>query len=84
MASPDIAPPSPTITFSSNPPKPTTPCSAAWGVVPNLHFFWLLDAVSQNRPVPFEYVATACAYALAQIIAFISLGVILFQRRDVG
>jgi ABC-type transport system involved in multi-copper enzyme maturation permease subunit len=57
---------------------------AAWGVIPNLHFFWLLDAVSQNRPVPFEYVATACAYALAQIIAFLSLGIILFQRRDVG
>ena len=32
----------------------------------------------------FEYVATACAYALAQIIAFLSLGIILFQRRDVG
>lgn len=56
----------------------------AWGVIPNLHFFWLLDAVSQNRPVPFEYVATACAYATAQIIGFLALGVILFQRRDVG
>jgi ABC-type transport system involved in multi-copper enzyme maturation permease subunit len=55
-----------------------------WGVIPNLQFFWLLDAVSQNRPVPFEYVATACTYALAQIAAFLSLGIILFQRRDVG
>lgn len=57
---------------------------AAWGIIPNLHFFWLLDAVSQNRLVPFEYVATACAYAVVQIIGFLALGIILFQRRDVG
>jgi ABC-2 type transport system permease protein len=57
---------------------------AFWGVIPNLHVFWLLDAVTQARPVPLEYVVTACLYALAQIVAFLSLGVILFQRRDVG
>lgn len=55
-----------------------------WGIIPNLHFFWLLDAVSQNRLVPFEYVATACFYAATQIIGFLALGVILFQKRDVG
>lgn len=55
-----------------------------WGVVPNLQFFWLLDAVSQNRPVPVQYLAMALLYALVQIGAFLSLGVILFQKRDVG
>jgi len=57
---------------------------AAWGAVPNLQYYWLLDAISQNRPVSFSYFATALLYALAQIGAFLSLGVILFQRRDVG
>lgn len=55
-----------------------------WGAIPNLHFFWLLDAVSQNRPVPPAYVLAAATYAGAQIVAFLALGVLLFQRRDVG
>ncbi|CAG0970509.1 hypothetical protein PHYC_01219 [Phycisphaerales bacterium] len=57
---------------------------AAWGVVPNLQFFWLLDAVSQNRPVPPSYLGLVSLYALCQIGVFLSLAVILFQRRDVG
>lgn len=56
----------------------------AWGVIPNLQFFWLLDAVSQNRQVPGSYLGLASVYAAVQIIAFLSLAVILFQRRDVG
>lgn len=57
---------------------------AVWGVVPNLQFFWLLDAVSQNRPVPKSYLGLVSLYAVCQIGAFLSLSVILFQRRDVG
>lgn len=57
---------------------------AAWGAIPNLQFFWLLDAVSQNRPVPGSYLGLVSLYALCQIGAFLSLAVILFQRRDVG
>ena len=57
---------------------------ATWGAIPNLQFYWLLDAITQNRPVSIAYFGTAVAYALAQIGGFLSLGVILFQRRDVG
>jgi hypothetical protein len=57
---------------------------AAWGAIPNLQFFWILDAITQNRPIPPHYLVLAFAYALTQIGAFLSLGVILFQGRDVG
>lgn len=57
---------------------------AAWGTIPNLQFYWLLDAISQNRPVSTRYLGTAFLYAAAQVGVFLSLGVILFQRRDVG
>jgi ABC-type transport system involved in multi-copper enzyme maturation permease subunit len=56
----------------------------AWGVVPNLQFFWLLDAVTQNREVPGSYLGLSAAYAGVQIVVFLCLAVILFQRRDVG
>jgi ABC-2 type transport system permease protein len=55
-----------------------------WAMLPNMHYFWLLDAVSQNSPVPGSYLAKAGLYALMQIGAFLSLAVVLFQRRDVA
>jgi ABC-type transport system involved in multi-copper enzyme maturation permease subunit len=55
-----------------------------WAALPNMHYFWLLDAVSQNSSVPGSYLAKAALYALLQIGAFLSLAVVLFQRRDVA
>jgi hypothetical protein len=60
------------------------PAMVAWTVIPNMQLFWLLDAVTQNRAIPVQYVLMVGVYALAQIGVFLSLGVILFQRRDVG
>jgi ABC-type transport system involved in multi-copper enzyme maturation permease subunit len=67
--------------------QPTRTNAAAlvlWGVIPNMQDFWLLDAVSQNQRIPPEHMAKLAIYALAQITAFLGLGVVLFQRRDVG
>lgn len=57
---------------------------AAWGIAPNMQFFWLSDAVTQNRPVPAGHFARITAYAGVQIAGFLALAVILFQRREVG
>ncbi|MEO1584867.1 MAG: ABC transporter permease subunit [Planctomycetota bacterium] len=66
-------------------PTETNPIAmAAWGVVPNMHYFWLLDAVTQNRVIPSDHLARIGLYSVLQIAAFLALAVILFQRRDVG
>lgn len=66
-------------------PTTTNPAAiAAWSVVPNMHYFWLLDAVTQNRAVPTEHLVRIAVYSALQIGVFLSLAVILFQRRDVG
>jgi ABC-2 type transport system permease protein len=57
---------------------------ALWSAIPNMHFFWLVDAVSQNQRIPPRHILLITGYAAAQIAAFLALGVILFQRRDVG
>jgi hypothetical protein len=57
---------------------------AAWGIIPNVQFFWLVDAISQNQPVPGTHVALIAIYAVAQIGVFLSLAVMLFQTREVG
>lgn len=55
-----------------------------WGLTLNLHYFWLVDAVSQNQLIPFTHMGLIGIYGLAQITAFLALGIILFQKRDVG
>ncbi|MCB9837923.1 MAG: ABC transporter permease [Phycisphaeraceae bacterium] len=56
----------------------------AWGIAPNLQFFWLVDAVTQAHTIPPRYVALVGAYMLAQVTGLLALSVILFQKRDVG
>ncbi|HYF15315.1 MAG TPA: ABC transporter permease subunit [Phycisphaerales bacterium] len=68
----------------TRPTRVNYPLLAVWGSLPNLQHFWLLDAVSQNHPVPLEYSLLSVVYAIVLIVACLSLGVIMFQRRDVG
>jgi hypothetical protein len=56
----------------------------AWSVVPNMHFFWLLDAITQNNPVPLTHLVLIAIYGSLQILAMLSLAVLLFEGRDVG
>jgi ABC-2 type transport system permease protein len=65
-------------------PKVHFAALAMWGMVPNLQFFWVLDAVQQNVPVPFSHIGLVGLYSLFQVAAYLSIAVMLFQRRDVG
>ncbi len=56
----------------------------AWAVIPNVQFFWLVDAVSQDQPIPPAHLLLVLLYGIAQIGVFLSLAVVLFQRREVG
>lgn len=56
----------------------------AWGIAPNLQFFWLVDAVTQAHTIPPKYVGLVALYTLAQVTGLLALAVILFQKRDVG
>lgn len=56
----------------------------AWGLIPNMQSFWLVDAITQAQPIPPLHVALVLVYGLCQIIVFLALAVLLFQGRDVG
>jgi ABC-type transport system involved in multi-copper enzyme maturation permease subunit len=57
---------------------------AGWSIIPNLQFFWLVDAVTQAHAIPPGYLLLALIYSLAQVTGLLALAVILFQSRDVG
>ncbi|MEC9372617.1 MAG: ABC transporter permease subunit, partial [Planctomycetota bacterium] len=55
-----------------------------WGVVPNLQFYWLVDAVTQTHDIPPRYMGLMGLYTVVQITGLLALAVILFQKREVG
>lgn len=57
---------------------------AAWSIVPNLQFFWLVDAITQAHVIPLRYVGLVALYSLVQVTGLLSIAVFLFQRREVG
>lgn len=77
-------PPEPGDFVFLEPTHTNIPAMVAWGVTPNLQFFWLVDAVTQAHTIPARYVGLMSLYSLAQVTGILALAVILFQKRDVG
>jgi len=57
---------------------------AAWGIIPNLHHYWLVDAVTQVHRIPLSHLGMIAGYAALQILACVAIAILLFQGRDVG
>lgn len=69
--------------------KPAADAGSAWAgffyrVLPNFQFFWMLDALSDDRVIPWRYVYAAAGYGLTCAAAALALGIGLFQTREVG
>lgn len=59
-------------------------CRVGYAVVPNFQVLWLTDALTQDNVIPRTYLVRTTGYGVLYIIASISVGVILFQRREVS
>lgn len=53
-------------------------------VVPNINFFWVVDAAAAGIRIPISYLAYASGYAFLLVVAILSVGIALFQRREIG
>jgi hypothetical protein len=66
-------------------PTRTSPIAlGAWGVIPNIQFFWLVDAVTQHQDIPASHLLMLVLYTGTQVGVFLSIAVLLFQNREVG
>ncbi len=52
--------------------------------MPNFQFFWAGDALTQERLIPAAQVARVAGYAVLYSLGVLSLGVALFQTREVS
>lgn len=58
--------------------------SVLYGAVPNFQFFWAGDALTQELTIPLAQVGRVAAYAVLYSLGVLSLGVALFQTREVS
>lgn len=63
--------------------------ASAWArilyvVLPNFQVFWLVDALSDNRVIPWAYLGNAALYGGLFIGAILAFGAALFETREVG
>jgi ABC-type transport system involved in multi-copper enzyme maturation permease subunit len=56
----------------------------AYWISPNLAFLWVTDALTRETPITLQYVATAFGYAMLIVLAWMQIGIALFQKREVG
>ncbi|GJM24670.1 MAG: hypothetical protein DHS20C16_10850 [Phycisphaerae bacterium] len=57
---------------------------AAYTIIPNFSFFWIIDAVNAEMNIPASYVGLSAAYATCISLAALFFGAAMFQRREVG
>ncbi len=56
----------------------------AYRLIPNFQFFWMVDALNENRSIPMDYVGQVTGYAVAYAVAILLIGMAAFQTREVG
>jgi hypothetical protein len=67
--------------------QPTLASQLAWvayRVTPNFGFFWVTDAQSMGKFIDVPYLVMSFGYALLFIIAFLVLGIAIFQKRELS
>jgi len=72
------------IAHSRAPEAIKTAVAWAYPVIPNFQMFWMIDALSEDRLIPWSYVGQAYGYAALCIGAFMLASAALFETREVG
>ncbi|MBL9170956.1 MAG: hypothetical protein JNN07_24705 [Verrucomicrobiales bacterium] len=60
----------------------STLANLCYSLVPNWQLFWTGDALGAEKTIPWSYVAKTSSYAAGWVIGLLSIGVWLFQDRD--
>ena len=53
-------------------------------LIPNFQFFWMIDALSEERVIPLSFIGQAALYSILYTGAFLAAGMALFETREVG
>ena len=62
----------------------STPRGFLYRAIPNVQFFWMIDAVADDRVIPTSYLLQCFAYAGLFSLGILAIGAALFETREVG
>lgn len=57
---------------------------ALHGIVPNWQVFWMADALVEKKTIPWSYVAKTAGYVAGQLVVALSIGLALFEDRELN
>lgn len=57
---------------------------AGYALLPNFQVLWLSDALTQDIVIPTDYLLRTIFYGMVYMLIALAIGVLLFQRRDLG
>ncbi len=60
------------------------PAWAALTILPNISFFLTTNAIYENNPIPYTYIASVAFYALLYVSAVLLFAIALFRTREIG
>jgi hypothetical protein len=72
------------VQLANKAPKLSTLAGILYAFIPNLQVFWVSDTLNAGLPVPVILVIYTGVYAFFFISAFLFLGMVLFQERQVA
>lgn len=69
--------------------RPIADTGALWAriaanALPNFQMFWMVDALADDRVIPWGYVGSAMGYCAVYSLGLLLLGIALFETREVG
>ena len=53
-----------------------------YSIIPNLQIYWMIDAVLENKHIPWDYVVYVLGYTFLFVLAILSFAVALFQEKE--
>ena len=54
------------------------------GIIPNWQVFWMADALVEKKTIPWSYVAKTAGYVAGQLVIALSIGLALFEDRELS
>ena len=55
-----------------------------YSIIPNLQIYWIIDAIIENKKIPFDYICYVFYYTMLFLSAVLSLAVAFFETKETG
>ena len=59
-------------------------CKVLYAIIPNWQFFWMPDAISNNKSIPLNYMFWALSYTVLYVFVCTIIATVCFKNKEAG